>query len=199
MVINEKTLKTYLGKVEGDEQIEDLFFRLSILHKMHRGNIELSLEDFKKMKISLLEKYKGRSRDYVDWCLLVSGYLIKEKEYDDGIQLMSRALEKSQERYYRESDSTPAITDYVLALFYLAEFYIKNKKNHMLSLLYYSKALEVLNNVSNDTSSKMSNYVEYTLDVSKKIDELLKGETLPEQKMVVSVINGRHNYTSSKE
>lgn len=53
--------------------------------------------------------------------------------------------------------------------------------------------------MSKDTSSKINHYVEWTLDVSKKIDELISEETLLEQKMVVSVINGRHNYISSKE
>lgn len=200
MVINEENLRSYLENMDcNDEKIERLFFSLWVLHKMHGGNIELPLEDFKEMGILLLKKYKGRSRGYVEWCLLVSVYLIKEYAYDDGMQLMNRALEKSQEKYYCDSDSVSTITDYVLALFYLAEFYMKNKKNHMLSLLYYSKALETLNNVSKNTSSKMNHYAEWTLDVSKKIDDLINDETLLEQKMVVSVINSRHNYTSSKE
>lgn len=194
MVINEKSLHIYLENVDGDEQIEKLFFLLWSLHKIHGGNVELSIEDFKKMKTLLLEKYKNESRDYVEWCLLLSGHLIKEHEYDDGIQLMSRALEKSQEKYYHESSSVSAITDYALVLFHLGSFYLKNKENHMLSLFYYSKAYEILSDVSKDTSSKMENYIEWMLDLSKKIDELInREETLLEQKMVVSVINGKNN------
>lgn len=195
MVINEENLHSYLEKADGDEKIERLFFSLWTLHNMHGGNIELSLEDFKKLKILLLEKYKGRSRDYVEWCLLVSEYLIKEHEYDDGIQLLSRALDKSQEKYYHESSSVSAITDYALVLFHLGSFYLKNKVNHMLSLFYCSKTYEILSDVSKDTSSKMENYIEWLLDLSKKIDELInREETLIEQKMVVSVINGKNNY-----
>ena len=166
---------------------------------MHGGSIELPLEDFKQMRILLLEKYKKKNRDYTEWCLLLSGYLIKENEYDEGIQLMNRALENSQERYYYESSSVSAITDYVLVLFYLGDFYLKNKENHMLSLFYYSKAYEILNRANKETSGKMSNYVEWMLDLSKKIDELInEKETLIEQKMVVSVINGKNNYINSK-
>ena len=194
--ISNQKLHEFLETInkEDQDQIEELFFSLWSLHKM-QGNIELPLEDFQKMKKLLLEEYWKENKDTIEWSLLLSGYFTRYHKYDEALQLLDKALEDSQERYHAECNSVSAIEAYATTLFYLAEFYLKEKKNLMLSLAYYTKCYEILITVDKTISEKIIHYTEWLQDISKNIDKLIcENTSLLEQKIYVCMINGKSNY-----
>ena len=82
--ISEEKLHEFIYSMDekNQDKIEELGFSLLVYQKM-RGDIQLPVEDFLKIKKLLIEYYYNDDKDLAIWCLLVSGYLCKYNQYDD--------------------------------------------------------------------------------------------------------------------
>ncbi len=195
--VNSKTLHEFLKAMDkkNKEQVEELFFNLWAFHKMKNGNVELQLDDVKKLKEILLEAYTIDNRDLIDWCILVSEYLEKYHQHMDVLELFDKALEDAQKRYFAEKNDVSKIY-YAKVLYYLAEFYNnKEQTDSMFALAYYSRAYEVLFEVDEITEK----HIDWFQEISRKIDVLISETELVEQKMYVQILNEKNNYKKNSD
>lgn len=174
------------------EEIEELGFSLLVYQKM-RGDIQLPAEDFLKMKKLFVERYYCRnSRDFSEWCLLVSGYLVRYNKYDDAMELLESALDDIQLRYYTDSQNVAVLEIYITVLFYIAEHYFKEKNDYVYAVLYYAKSYELLISQSKEIRDKMKNYDQWLDDIFVKIEMLMKmteDNKLIDMRMLTGMLN----------
>ena len=176
MEISEEKLHEFIYNIDEKDQdkIEELGISLWIYHNM-RGDIQLPVEDFLKIKELFTEHYCGiKNRDFSEWCLLVSGYLIRYKKYDDVMHLLGIALEDIQLRYYTDQQNVAVLEVYLTVLFYIAEHYFKERQDYIYAVLYYAKAYELLISQRKEIRDKMNNYDQWLDNIFEKIELLMR-------------------------
>lgn len=203
MEINEEKLHEFMYSMDEDDQdsIEKLGFSLLMYQKM-KGDIRLPVEDFLKMK-ELFEKYyySRKSRDFSEWCLLVSGYLVKYNQYDAVMELLETTLEDIQLRYYTDQKNVAVLEIYITVLFYIAEHYFKERKDYIYAVLYYAKAYELLISQSKEIRDKMKNYDQWLDDIFEKVEMLMKmadDNKLVDMRMLTGMLNSIVQYCNEE-
>lgn len=203
MEINQEKLHEFMQNIDENDQdkIEELGFSLLVYQKM-RGNIQLPVEDFLKMKeLFVKHYYSNSSRELSEWCLLVSGYLVKYNQYDAVMELFETALEDIQLRYYTDQKNVAVLEIYITVLFYIAEHYFKERKDYIYAVLYYAKAYELLISQSKEIRDKMKNYDQLLDDIFEKIELLMKmaeDNKLIDMRMLTSMLNSIVQYCNEE-
>ncbi len=201
--INEEKLHEFMQNMDENDQdeIEELGFSLLVYQKM-RGDIQLPVEDFLKMKeLFVKHYYSNNSRELSEWCLLVSGYLVKYNQYDAVMELFETALEDIQLRYYTDQKNVAVLEIYLTVLFYIAEHYLNERSDYIYAVLYYAKAYEVLISQTKEIRDKMKNYDQWLDDIFEKIELLMKmaeDNKLIDMRMVTSMLNAIVQYRNEK-
>ena len=111
MEINEEKLHEFIYSMDknNQEQIEELGLGLLMYQKM-QGDIQLPVEDFLKMKeLFVKHYYSNNSRELSEWCLLVSGYLVKYNRSDAVMELFETAMNDIQLRYYTDQKNVAVL------------------------------------------------------------------------------------------
>ncbi|MCR5834940.1 MAG: hypothetical protein K6G88_00355 [Lachnospiraceae bacterium] len=198
VVINEEKIQEFVENIDENDymQVENLGFSLMVYQKM-RGNIDLPAETFIKIKDILVNYYNhniNTARDFAEYCLVVTGYLIKYNRYEEVLKLYELALKTSQSNYYKYQDNADIVETYALVLFYLAEHYFKERKENMYAILYYTKAFDVLLNNKSKMIIRKGNakYVSWLSDIEDKIKlitDMEKGDKTADKRILTEVLN----------
>ncbi len=194
--INETKIHELLQNMDENNQKEIEELGASILKT--QGNMDLSVDDYLKMKCLFEKNYYSREcKDFPLWCLVVSGYLIKYQEYGTAMEILEMALLDAQLRYYTDLQNVSVLEIYLTVLFHIAEHYFKERLDFIYAALYYAKLYELLISQSKEIRNKMGNYDQWLDDVFEKIEllmEMAEDNQLIDMRMLTSMLNSIVTY-----